>query len=213
MIQVVLADDHSVVRRGIRDFLTDAGDIVVVAEAETGREALVLISQHQPDVAILDIRMPDGTGIEIARQLRAQKQSLGILILTAFDDPPYIRAAVEAGANGYMLKSASAEEIVDAVRAVNEGKTAFNAGQVLDLAATSISDSSIKLSDREQTVLDLAAQGLTNKAIGFQLSISDRTVQGHLANIYEHLSVSGRTEAVTKAAMLGLITLQRSTDS
>ena len=213
MIQVVLADDHSVVRRGIRDFLTDAGDIVVVAEAETGREALVLISQHQPDVAILDIRMPDGTGIEITRQLRAQKQSLGILILTAFDDPPYIRAAVEAGANGYMLKSASAEEIVDAVRAVNEGKTAFNAGQVLDLAATSISDSSIKLSDREQTVLDLAAQGLTNKAIGFQLSISDRTVQGHLANIYEHLSVSGRTEAVTKAAMLGLITLQRSTDS
>ena len=201
------------VRRGIRDFLTDAGDIVVVAEAETGREALVLISQHQPDVAILDIRMPDGTGIEITRQLRAQKQSLGILILTAFDDPPYIRAAVEAGANGYMLKSASAEEIVDAVRAVNEGKTAFNAGQVLDLAATSISDSSIKLSDREQTVLDLAAQGLTNKAIGFQLSISDRTVQGHLANIYEHLSVSGRTEAVTKAAMLGLITLQRSTDS
>ena len=213
MIQVVLADDHSVVRRGIRDFLTDAGDIVVVAEAETGREALVLISQHQPDVAILDIRMPDGTGIEITQQLRAQKQSLGILILTAFDDPPYIRAAVEAGANGYMLKSASAEEIVDAVRAVNEGKTAFNAGQVLDLAATSISDSSIKLSDREQTVLDLAAQGLTNKAIGFQLSISDRTVQGHLANIYEHLSVSGRTEAVTKAAMLGLITLQRSTDS
>ena len=213
MIHVVLADDHSVVRRGIRDFLTDAGDIVVVAEAETGREALVLISQHQPDVAILDIRMPDGTGIEITRQLRAQKQSLGILILTAFDDPPYIRAAVEAGANGYMLKSASAEEIVDAVRAVNEGKTAFNAGQVLDLAATSISDSSIKLSDREQTVLDLAAQGLTNKAIGFQLSISDRTVQGHLANIYEHLSVSGRTEAVTKAAMLGLITLQRSTDS
>ena len=210
MIHVVLADDHSVVRRGIRDFLTDAGDIIVVAEAETGRAALALIAQYQPDVAILDIRMPDGTGIETAQELRRLKQTLGILILTAFDDAPYLRAAVESGANGFMLKSASADEIVDAVRAVNEGKTAFNAGQILNLGLTPTLESTIKLTDREQAVLDLAAHGLTNKAIGFQLSITDRTVQGHLANIYEHLGVSGRTEAVTKAAMLGLISLRRS---
>ena len=207
MIRVVLADDHSVVRRGIRDFLTDAGDIVVVAEAGTGREALALIAQYQPDVAILDIRMPDGTGIETAHQLRLLNQTLGILILTAFDDRPYIRAAVESGANGYMMKSASADEIVDAVRAVNEGKNAFNAGYGLGLSVIPVVDCSVKLTDREQAILDLAAHGLTNKAIGFELSISDRTVQGHLANIYGRLGASCRTEAVTRAAMLGLITL------
>ncbi|MHB8626406.1 MAG: response regulator [Aggregatilineales bacterium] len=211
MIRVVLADDHSVVRRGIRDFLTEAGDITVVAEAATGSEAATLVAHHQPDVVILDIRMADGSGIETAQRLRDEGQTLGILILTAFDDPPYIRAAVEAGANGYMLKSASADEIVEAVRAVHEGKIVFNAGQAIvlsDRPATQPPDEVlIKLTEREQVVLDLAARGLTNKAIGFQLSISDRTVQGHLANIYERLSVSSRTEAVTKAVTLGLIKL------
>jgi len=210
MIRVVLADDHSVVRRGIRDFLTEAGDINVVAEAGTGQEAVVLISQFQPDVAILDIRMPDRTGIEVTHQLRTEGQTLGILVLTAFDDPPYLRAAVEAGANGYVLKSSSAEEIVEAVRTVYEGKQAFAAGRDARLPHPVINEQmTFRLTDRETIILDLVAHGLTNKAIGFQLGISDRTVQTHLSNIFERLGVANRTEAVTKAAQFDLLTLNR----
>jgi DNA-binding NarL/FixJ family response regulator len=201
-IRVVLADDHSVVRRGIRDFLTEAGDITVVAEAENGAQALALVAQHHPDVVVLDIQMPQGSGIEVAQRLRADGLTPGILILTAFDDPPYVRAALAAGANGYVLKSSQANEIVEAVHAVYEGK------QVLDLKlpeTRALGGPSPTLTGRERSVLTLAARGLTNKAIGFQLSISDRTVQEHLANSYEKLGASSRTEAVTRAAALGLI--------
>src|SRR5450432_572253 len=125
-IRVVLADDHSVVRRGIRDFLVEAGDIAVVAEAENGTQAFNLALQYQPDVVVLDIQMPDSNGIEVARRLRAEGLHFGILILTAFNDPPYVKAALEAGANGYVLKSSEADEIVEAVRSVYEGKRVFD---------------------------------------------------------------------------------------
>ncbi len=205
-IRVVLADDHGVVRRGIRDFLTEAGDMIVVAEAENGVQAYDLVMQHKPDVAVLDVQMPQGSGIEVTRRLRKAGLTLGILILTAFDDPPYIKAAIEAGANGYVMKSSDADTIVDAVRAVNEGKVILNAPlspSLLDSAPHRVSSN--VLTEREQEILQLAARGLTNKAIGFQLSISDRTVQGHLANIYSKLEASSRTEAVTRAVAMGLI--------
>lgn len=205
MIRVVLADDHSVVRRGIRDFLTEAGDIVVVAEAENGLQALEFIHQYRPDVAVLDIQMPGCSGIEVARQLRQEGATLGILILTAFDDPPYIRAALEIGANGYVLKSSEADEIVGAVRATFEGQQVLDARLVMTVVEAPPETASINLTEREQSVLGLAAHGLTNKSIGFKLSISDRTVQEHLANAYEKLGVANRTEAVTKAINLGLL--------
>lgn len=204
MIRVVLADDHSVVRRGIRDFLTEAGDIIVVAEAENGLQALEFIRQHHPDVAVLDIQMPGCNGIEVARQLRAEGTTMGILILTAFDDPPYIRAALEIGANGYVLKSSEADEIVGAVRATYEGQQTLDA-RLSQVAIDTQPATVITLTEREQDVLKLAAQGLTNKSIGFKLSISDRTVQEHLANVYGKLGVANRTEAVTKAVNFGLI--------
>ncbi len=208
-IRVVLADDHSVVRRGIRDFLTEAGDITVVAEAENGAQALDLVARHQPDVAVLDIQMPEGNGIDVARRLRADGLTLGILLLTAFDDPPYIRAALDAGANGYVLKSSQADEIVEAVHAVHEGKQVLDS-KLPEQPHTPLSgEPSPRLTERECAVLALAARGLTNKAIGFQLSISDRTVQGHLANIYEKLGAASRTEAVTRAVALGLIGVTR----
>ncbi len=205
-IRVVLADDHGVVRRGIRDFLAEAGDIAVVAEAENGPNAFDRVVQHQPDVVMLDIQMPGENGIEVARRLRAGGLALGILILTAFDDPPYIKAALEAGANGYVLKSSDADEIIEAVHAAYEGKTMLSVKLTASLANVLASrELSSQLSEREQDVLRLAARGLTNKAIGFQLSISDRTVQGHLAKIYEKLGASSRTEAVIRAVRLGLI--------
>jgi DNA-binding NarL/FixJ family response regulator len=211
MIHVVLADDHGVVRRGIRDFLADAGDIAVLAEAGDGLQAYDLVIQHQPDVVLLDVQMPNGSGIDVARRLRADGLALGILMLTAFDDPPYIKASIEAGANGYVLKSSDAEEIIEAVRAVHEGKTAFSVGLAIPSVGVAPADRSpVALTDREHDILQLVARGLTNKAIGFQLSISDRTVQGHLANIYEKLAVSSRTEAVTRSVSLGLIEVPRS---
>jgi DNA-binding NarL/FixJ family response regulator len=209
-IRVVLADDHAVVRRGIRDFLAETGDIAVMAEAENGIQAYDQVSLHRPDVVLLDVQMPGSNGIDVARRLRANGLTVGILMLTAFDDPPYIKAAIEAGANGYVLKSSDADEIIEAIRAVHEGKTAFSAGLTLPQTQRRSGDTlSYALTDREQDVLRLVARGLTNKAIGFQLSISDRTVQGHLANIYEKLGAASRTEAVTRAVSLGLIEVPR----
>lgn len=204
-IRVVLADDHGVVRRGIREFLTEAGDIQVLGEAENGAQALELIEQYRPDVAVLDVQMPEGSGIEVTRRLREKGVDLGVLILTAYDDPPYIRAAIDAGANGYVLKSSEAEEIVEAVRAVSEGKDVLGVRVPASPLAYSEDMLAARLTERERDVLTLTARGLTNKAIGFELSISDRTVQGHLANIYEKLGASSRTEAVTRAAALKLI--------
>ncbi len=211
-IRVVLADDHAVVRQGIRQFLESGGDITVVAEAANGQEAMRLIRAQRPAVAVVDIQMPGLSGIEVTRSIRAERLPVGVLILTAFDDEPYIRAVLEAGANGYVLKTAEAEEIVQAVHAVSEGQSALDpiiarklVSQFVHRAAGSDAQPIEPLTDRETEVLRLAAKGFTNKAIGAQLSISDRTVQGHLAKIYDKLHATSRTEAVMRGVSLGLV--------
>lgn len=211
-IRVVLADDHAVVRKGIRDFLEEDGDIEVVAEAGDGEKVKELILALRPDVAVLDIRMPLATGIDVARWIHQQSLPVRILILTAFDDDPFIVAALKAGANGYVLKNAEAEEITAAVRAVHRGEPALapDIAQKLITQMTGTPEPQMALepiTDREREVLQLAASGLTNRGIGLELSISDRTVQGHLASIYAKLQVNSRTEAVTKALQLRLIHL------
>jgi two-component system, NarL family, response regulator LiaR len=214
-IRVVLADDHAVVRTGIREFLEQSGDISVVAEATDGSEAIELIAEHQPDVAVLDIRMPSLTGIEATRRIKAEYPGVRVLILTAYDDDPYIFALLQAGASGYILKTADSTELVQAVRAVHRGESALDpvvaqkvvqqltSGRPLGAQATVET-----LTDRELQVLRLAARGMTNKAIGQDLGISDRTVQGHLANIYGKLNANSRTEAVTEALKQGWITIE-----
>jgi DNA-binding NarL/FixJ family response regulator len=209
-IRVLLADDHAVVRQGIRQFLEDSGGIAVLAEAADGEEALRLIRQHLPDVAVLDIQMPRASGIDVARAIRAERLPVGVLILTAFDDEPYIRAVLQAGANGFVLKTADADDIVEAVRAVHEGKSVLDpsiARRLMTQLARSEDDRLPieSLTERELDVLRLTARGFTNKAIGAQLSISDRTVQGHLAKIYGKLHAASRTEAVMRAVTLGWI--------
>lgn len=212
-IRVLLADDHAVVRQGIRDFLEEEADIVVVAEAANGASARRQIEDHLPDVAVLDIRMPSGSGIDVVRWATEQGLPVRMLILTAYDDDPFVLAAMEAGASGYVLKNADASQIVSAVRAVAAGQVAIGAeaarALVTQLAGASANHVEA-LTDRELDVLKLAAEGLTNRGIGRQLSISDRTVQGHLANIYAKLGVASRTEAVTKALQLGWIELSGS---
>lgn len=212
-IQVILADDHAVVRKGIREFLEEGNEIEVVAEATDGAEAKRLVEAHLPDVAILDIRMPEATGIDVTRWIREQELPVGVLILTAYDDDPYVLAALQAGANGYVLKTAEADEIIAAVHAVREGQSALDPVIARKLMAQLTGDAGgprglpEPLTPREVEVLELVAQGLTNRAIGLELGISDRTVQGHLANVYTKLEVSSRTEAVTKALQLELIEL------
>ena len=206
---VILADDHAVVRKGIREFLEEPGDIAVVAEASNGNEALDAIRQHRPDVAVLDIQMPERTGLEVTRTLRTEQLPVGVLVLTAYDDDPFVLTALRAGANGYVLKTAEPEEIVAAVRAVHQGQSALDPailGKIMSQFAGAPPAGTVEpLTAREIEALRLAAQGFTNKAIGVQMGISDRTVQGHLANVYGKLSVGNRTEAVTRAMQLGLI--------
>jgi DNA-binding NarL/FixJ family response regulator len=212
-LRVVLADDHVMVRQGIRQFLEEEDDITVVAEAADGREAVALVAQYGPDVAVLDIQMPGMTGVEATREIRARFPGVCILILTAYDDDPYVFALLRAGADGYILKSAPAEELVRAVRAVAAGQTALSpevARKVVQqvTAPDARASQPEPLTDREIEVLRLTARGLTNKAIGRELSISARTVQGHLANIYGKLGVYSRTEAVTEALRRGWIVVE-----
>jgi len=214
-IRVILADDHAVVRKGIREFLEEDPEIVVVAEAGDGGEAIRLVGEHHPDVAVLDIQMPRVTGIEATRQIKAAFPDVRVLILTAYEDDPYVFALLRAGADGYLLKSADPDDLVRAVKATAAGGKVLDpavAGRVVAQMASgrpaAASEQVEPLSERELDVLRLAGQGLTNKAIGLDLNISDRTVQGHLANIYGKLGVASRTEAVTKALKLGWIVLE-----
>ena len=209
-ILVLLADDHAVVRAGIFQFLEQAADIEVIAQAGDGLAAQELIQKHKPDVAVLDIQMPKATGIEVTRWVRANMLDVGVLVLTAYDDDPYVIAVLQSGANGYVLKTASPADIVQAVRDVYEGKSALDPAVTQKLMAhvagnTGSLPGNESLTDRELEVLSLAGKGFTNKAIGVQLGISDRTVQGHLAKTYSKLQVNSRTEAVMRAVSLDLI--------
>jgi DNA-binding NarL/FixJ family response regulator len=213
LIRLVLADDHAVVRAGIRQFLEQAGDLQVVAEAGDGEMACALIAEQRPDVAVLDIQMPKASGIAVTRWARENAPEVGILVLTAYDEEPYVTAVLQAGANGYVLKTASPEEIIQAVRDVHEGKSVLDPTIAYKLLAEMGRDSGKTAvtetpTERELEVLALAAKGFTNKAIGLQLGISDRTVQGHLARTFAKLQANSRTEAVMRAVSLGLISAE-----
>ncbi|MAT41359.1 MAG: DNA-binding response regulator [Anaerolineaceae bacterium] len=208
-IRILLADDHAVVRAGIRQFLEQSADIKVIAEASNGQEAREFLEKNIVDVAVLDIQMPLMSGIELTRWVRSSNLSIGILILTAYEEEPYVRAVLQAGANGYVLKSADPDEIIEAVQDVFQGKSVLdpNLTQKLFIQLATPDDPPISeaLTNRELQVLAHTAKGYTNKAIGMQLGISDRTVQNHLANIFQKMNAESRTEAVMKAVSQGLI--------
>lgn len=208
-IAVLLADDHAVVRRGIRDFLTDDEAIEVIAEADDGAEAWAKLTQHLPDVAVLDIRMPELSGIELTKRIKERYPEVRVLILTAYDDEPYIFALLRAGADGYIMKTAKGSELRQAVKNVASGKSVLDPEIAAKVIASATDPRQVEpLSKRELDVLHGVAKSWTNRQIGQALSISDRTVQGHLANIFSKLQVNSRTEAVTVALQQGLITLE-----
>jgi NarL family two-component system response regulator LiaR len=207
-IRVVVADDHKVVRAGIRELLSDEPDIEVVGEARDGREALELALAQRPHVVVMDINMPVLSGVEATRQIRAAAPSVRVLVLTAYQDDPYIYGLLDAGASGYILKTAEGQEIIRAVRATAAGQSAIDPAIAPRLIARiTHPPTTDALTERELAVLRLAARGQTNKQIGVALQISDRTVQNHLANIYGKLGVASRTEAVTVGLQRNLISL------
>jgi DNA-binding NarL/FixJ family response regulator len=211
-IRVLLADDHAVVRKGIRDFLEADPQIQVIAEAGDGAAAWRLLAQHLPDVAVLDIRMPELNGVELTKRIKTHYPQVRVLILSAYDDEPYILALLRAGADGYILKTAQGDELVRAVQQVQTGKSVLDPKVAAKVVATLMDAQPVEpLSEREIEVLRGVAKGHTNREIARHLGISDRTVQGHLANIFGKLHVSSRTEMVTAALQRGLITLDETT--
>lgn len=208
-IRVIIADDHNVVRKGIRELLNDEADIDVVGEARNGQELLDLVSALKPDVVVLDIAMPVMSGAEATRHLHATWPQIKVLVLTAYNDDPYIYGLIDAGATGYVLKTAESHEIVRAVRSVAAGQRVIDPEVEPRLLArvNPLGNAADPITERERDVLRLAARGLTNKQIGVELGISDRTVQNHLANVYAKLGVASRTEAVTEALQRELIKL------
>jgi DNA-binding NarL/FixJ family response regulator len=214
-IRVILVDDHPAVRAGIRQFIERDPQIEVLAEGNDGVEALQLIRQYQPDIAVIDLQMPRMTGLDVLQRAREQNLACGFIVLTAFDEDPYIFAALRAGAKGYLLKTAGPDELARAIRLVKAGRSALDPAVTERLVDQFGSTGVVagvpepeRLSERELDVLKLAAEGLTNRAIGRELGISERTVHSHLMNIFAKLQVNSRTEAAMKAVRLGWISVR-----
>jgi two-component system response regulator NreC len=214
MIRVAVADDHHLVREGIRAVFAQVSDIDVIGEATNGREALDLARDHQPDVMVMDLTMPEMSGIEATAQIRKLELETQVVILSMHADPALIREALHVGALGYVLKGSVADELVLAVRAAERGASyltpAASATMLADNAANSgeESDEANLLTDRERQVLGLIGEGLTNRAIGSKLGISIKTVERHRTNLMAKLDVHSIVELIRVGIKLGIIELE-----
>ncbi|HEY4579799.1 MAG TPA: response regulator transcription factor [Candidatus Acidoferrales bacterium] len=211
MIRVLIADDHAIVRAGLRTLLATEPSLELVGEATGGYEALQLALQTRPDILVLDLSMPDLDGIAVTKQLRPQQPNLRILILTIHEDEALLREAIHSGAAGYVLKRAAEAELISAIRVVSHGDLYVDPSlmrSLLDekLASASAPPCGQALTPRETEVLQLIVQGYTNRQIGEELNISVRTVEGHRANLSEKLGLHNRVEMVRYAREHDLIT-------
>jgi DNA-binding NarL/FixJ family response regulator len=205
-IRVILADDHPLTREGLRSYLEHESDIQLVGEAADGIAAWNLIERELPDVALLDIRMPGEDGISLARKVRERKLPVAVLMLTTYDAQQYVLAALRAGAKGYVLKTATPDDLIQAIRTVASGSIYLDREVSSSVKAVDFMPES--LSPREQEVLLLAGRGLSSKEVASQLIISERTVQTHLASIYDKLGARNKTEALLLALKYGVVTLE-----
>jgi len=203
-IRVLIADDHTTVLAGLASMIGLQPDMVVVAQATNGSDAVELWRKHSPDVTMLDLRMPKLDGVGVLTEIRRQDASARVIVLTTYDTDIEIYRAVKAGAKGYLLKDARGEELLDCIRKVQGGETCIPPALVTKLA-TGVSSET--LTDRELEVLALLARGKSNKEIGANLFISEFTVKGHLRSIFAKLNVLSRTEAIAAASHRGLVQL------
>ncbi len=204
-IRIFLVDDHEVVRRGVRDMLESEDDLEVVGEAGSVAEALARVGAVMPDVAVLDVRLPDGSGVELCRELRSVHPSIACLMLTSFDDDEALFEAVVAGAAGYVLKQVKGSDIVSAVRHVGAGRSLLDSSliaRVMErLRNGTIEDPRLAgLSGQERRILDLLAEGMTNRQIAAEMFLAEKTVKNYVSNLLSKMGMSRRTEAAVYAA-------------
>jgi DNA-binding NarL/FixJ family response regulator len=206
-IRVYLLDDHEVVRRGLRQLLEDAGDIEVVGESGLAVEATSRIPALRPDVAVLDARLPDGSGIDVCREIRSVDPTISALILTSYDDDEALFAAILAGASGYVLKQIGGHDLVDTVRRVAAGQSLIDPSlmaRVLERVRHGDQgpEELAALTEREREILGLVAQGLTNRQIGEELFLAEKTVKNYVSSILAKLGLERRTQAAVLASRL-----------
>jgi two-component system, NarL family, response regulator DevR len=206
-IRVFLLDDHEVVRRGLRDLLEGEGDIEIVGESGTAREATARIPALRPDVAVLDARLPDGSGIDVCRDIRSTDPSIKALILTSYDDDEALFAAIMAGAAGYVLKQIGAGDLVDSVRRVAAGQSLIDPqlmARVLERVRSGPPEHEelAGLTDQERKILALIAEGMTNRQIGERLFLAEKTVKNYVSSILSKLGLERRTQAAVLASKL-----------
>ncbi|MHB8245539.1 MAG: response regulator [Acidimicrobiales bacterium] len=205
--RVFLLDDHQVVREGVRRLLEAAGDMTVVGEAGSATEALARLGTVRCDVAVLDVRLPDGNGIEVCREIRSAHPDVACLVLTSFADDEALAQAILAGASGYVLKQIQGNELVDAVRAVSAGHRLIDrttSDRVLAMLRNARHEKAVTggLTVREQEIIELIAQGRTNRQIAEHLFLSEKTVKNYVSNLLAKLGMARRSEAAAYAARL-----------
>jgi two-component system response regulator DevR len=206
-IRVFLLDDHEVVRRGVHDLLNDEPDITVVGEAATVEQALIRVPALRPQVAVLDVRLPDGDGVTVCRELRSQMPELACLMLTSFDDEEALLDSIMAGASGYVLKQIKGSDLVSAVRTVAAGQSLLDPSATARLMARlrqgqepePAPDALPGLTDREREILALIGEGLTNRQIGQRLFLAEKTVKNHISRLLAKLGVERRIQAAVIA--------------
>ncbi|MGD2064986.1 MAG: response regulator transcription factor [Dehalococcoidia bacterium] len=213
-LTVLIADDHPLVREALRQALDNEDDMEIVAEAAEGEEAVKLASELKPDVAVMDIIMPKLNGIEATRKIKEIAPDIAILILTAYDDDEYVLGLLDAGAAGYLLKSARGRDLVGAIRAIRSGESVLHPKIIAKLLKRATitpageHKASALLSERESEILNLVTSGMSNKEIAEKLFLSQRTIKAHLTNIFNKLNVASRSEAIVKGLQWGLVTLE-----
>jgi DNA-binding NarL/FixJ family response regulator len=205
-VRVFLLDDHEVVRRGVRELLEAEPDLEVVGEAGTAEEAYGRIPATSPDVAILDVRLPDGDGVSVCRDIRSKHPEVACLMLTSYADDEALFAAIMAGASGYVLKQVRGTDLIDGVRRVGRGESLLDpamTARVLErLRHPAEPDELANLTDQERSILDLIAEGMTNRQIGERLFLAEKTVKNYMSNLLAKLGMSRRAEAAAYAARL-----------
>lgn len=206
-IGVFLLDDHEIVRRGVRELLESCADMTIVGEAGTAAEAIARIPATRPQVAVLDVRLPDGNGVEVCREIRSLMPEVQCLMLTSFSDDEALIDAIMAGASGYVLKQIRGSDLADAIRRVARGESLLDPAttrRVLDRLRNPapVDDRLGQLTDQERRLLDLIATGMTNREIGVEMHLAEKTVKNYVSNVLAKLGMSRRTEAAVFATKL-----------